>query len=286
MNKISVFANFYIDSEERFLRLKDSFLSFHKANFDSWHINIRGEYKHQVEQFLKNNIKENLMTYFIETDEGWMEDSKTIIKSLRSFLVFIWVEDHICLKSEKKLNNIIDEMYDNQVDNLIYSWFHNGRYKGPLNFLEYQNLKNFSIFESNKKNCEIITSNISNLYYPISQVSIMSLNFFKENLEISKNKIRYNHKIPNNFEKKFNEIENMNFRNAVLHDELFVSIDDDHVCKNSSLISRGLYPNRKSREDMINLRGNVYNLNEKFNYKNLIGFFNSKIKKIYKKYFN
>ena len=56
MNKISVFANFYIDSEERFLRLKDSFFSFYKSNFSSWHINIRGEYKHQVEHVMGKPI--------------------------------------------------------------------------------------------------------------------------------------------------------------------------------------------------------------------------------------
>ena len=176
-------------------------------------------------------------------------------------------------------------MYNNRVDNLIYSWFHKGRYKVPLNFLKFDNLQNFSIFESNKKNCKLITSNISNPYYPISQVCIMSLEFFKKNLEISKNKKRYNHKIPNNFEKKFNEIEDLNFRNAVLHEELFVSIDDDHVCENSSLISRGLYPNRKSREDMINLRGNVYNSSKIFNYNNLIKNLIAKLKWIYKKIF-
>ena len=146
MNKISVFANFYIDSEERFLRLKDSFFSFYRCNFYSWNINIRGEYKQQVESFLRMNVKENLNIYFLDTDKGWMEDSMTIIEEVKSSLIFIWVEDHICIKNEKILNNIIDEMFENQVDNLIYSWFHKGRYKSPLNFLKFQKLKNYYFF--------------------------------------------------------------------------------------------------------------------------------------------
>lgn len=31
MKNFKVFANFYVDTEERFLRLKDSFFSFYKA---------------------------------------------------------------------------------------------------------------------------------------------------------------------------------------------------------------------------------------------------------------
>ena len=34
MKKLTIFANFLINSEERFLRMKDSFKSFEKANID------------------------------------------------------------------------------------------------------------------------------------------------------------------------------------------------------------------------------------------------------------
>ena len=55
MKNFTVFANFYIDTEERFLRLKDSFFSFDKANISEWVINTRGKYKEDV----KNRIKTN-----------------------------------------------------------------------------------------------------------------------------------------------------------------------------------------------------------------------------------
>ena len=48
MKKFTVFANFFIDTEERFLRLKDSFFSFSSADIHEWIINIRGEYKENV----------------------------------------------------------------------------------------------------------------------------------------------------------------------------------------------------------------------------------------------
>ena len=64
MKKFTVFANFCIDSEERFLRLKDSFFSFKDSNIQEWLINIRGSYKEKVKEFLVNNLNENLKVFF------------------------------------------------------------------------------------------------------------------------------------------------------------------------------------------------------------------------------
>ena len=274
MNKITVFANFCIDTEERFMRLKDSFFSFYQAEIDSWCINIRGKYKYNVEKFLKTHLKKNLNVFFLESDDGWMEDSKKIIDGVNSFLIFIWVEDHICLKGNKAFNEVIDEMYVNKVDNLNYSWFHNGRYRTPLKHIDHISNKNICVYDFNKKNYKIIINNIYKLnkshglpnlhpkffYYPINLQSVMSLDFFKKNLDMSKYKIKYDKKIPFNFEKKFNEIEDLEFKNGVLNYELFANIDDDHVFEGSSLISRKLYPDRVSREKMNEHRDSTYDL--------------------------
>ena len=72
MRKFTVFANFFIDTEERFLRLKDSFLSFSDANIHEWIINIRGEYKEHVKEFLENNITKNLKIFFFRIPR-WMD---------------------------------------------------------------------------------------------------------------------------------------------------------------------------------------------------------------------
>ena len=62
MSNISVFANFYINDQERFLRLQDSFLSFFKSNIDRWYINIRGNKKKISYKFFKkvSSIKKTL----------------------------------------------------------------------------------------------------------------------------------------------------------------------------------------------------------------------------------
>ena len=53
MGLLSVFANFRIDSEERLLRMQDSFWSFYEEDIDKWVINIRGDYKKEAGEFLK-----------------------------------------------------------------------------------------------------------------------------------------------------------------------------------------------------------------------------------------
>ena len=88
MNKFSVFANFFIDTNERFERLKDSFFSFNKANINEWLINIRGDYKYDVQKFLNQNVKENLKIFFLESNEGWIEDSLEIIKNNNTDIIF------------------------------------------------------------------------------------------------------------------------------------------------------------------------------------------------------
>ena len=53
MVSLSIFANFFIDSEERLQQMKDSFLSFKSINAQQWVINIRGKYKTEVRAFLE-----------------------------------------------------------------------------------------------------------------------------------------------------------------------------------------------------------------------------------------
>ena len=60
MKKISVFANFYINDYERFLRMKDSFLSFNKAKIDMWVINVRGKFSKKSIDFFNTKLKKKI----------------------------------------------------------------------------------------------------------------------------------------------------------------------------------------------------------------------------------
>ena len=56
MVKYTVFAYFYIDTEERYLRERDPFFSFYKSNVQDWNINIQGKYKNEVKIFSQGHI--------------------------------------------------------------------------------------------------------------------------------------------------------------------------------------------------------------------------------------
>ena len=71
MNKLTIFANFSIDSEERFLRLKDSFFSFRQGNIDNWVINIRGSFREKVKIFFATHITTKVDIFFYESESGW-----------------------------------------------------------------------------------------------------------------------------------------------------------------------------------------------------------------------
>ena len=45
---LTIFANFRIDNEERYLRMQDSFLSFKDISAEKWVVNVRGPYKERA----------------------------------------------------------------------------------------------------------------------------------------------------------------------------------------------------------------------------------------------
>ena len=52
---------------------------------------------------------------------GWVYDTQNLFNNLSTELIFIWVEDHICIKDVNIFNNIINEMYENKIDYLKYT---------------------------------------------------------------------------------------------------------------------------------------------------------------------
>jgi len=77
---LAIFANFFIDNEERFLRMKDSFKSFKEIQPNEWIINIRGKYKFQAGQFLQTELGNKLNLSHLNSGFGWFYDSKKILE--------------------------------------------------------------------------------------------------------------------------------------------------------------------------------------------------------------
>jgi len=256
MHKTSlvVFANFRIDNEERYLRLKDSFFSFKDISAKKWVINIRGSYKEQTKNFLQEHLQDKFYHYDLESKKGWFHDTRIMLKDIDTDFVFFWIEDHISMVKVSKYDEILNEMKGNHCDHLCYTWWHDG-YKKKFSFLEAKETSNLNIYQMNKKNVKIIKKNINQEFYIISCVSITSLKLFKKIILSSHPLLkRWSKETPFDFEKKGSDASFLGFNSAVSKFELFAPIDDNHgQGPGYSLIDRGLYPNRMSRDEIQNL---------------------------------
>ena len=172
-----------------------------------------------------------LKIFFLESKEGWIEDSLEIIKNNNSDIIFFWVEDHICIANFSKINSVVNEMYENKIDYLTYSFFHKGASLDPLEAIDYEKKKEINFFTYNFENYNKIKSwyrkeDIAPEYL-ISCCSFMSIEFLKK-IYYNRKKNKYNKMLPLIL-KSFSESEILPFKNAVLNEEMFVSIDDDMV---------------------------------------------------------
>jgi len=255
-SSLTVFANFFIDNEERLQRMKDSYRSFEKIQPREWIINIRGKLKLETGEFLKKEIGDKVKIFYLNSTFGWSYDSKKIFINISGEYVLNWIEDHILLAPPKILLNCIKEMDKYNVDQLWYSWFlptvlspfdqiekmNQGSY---ITCRKIGNLECAKLREFRKKNGNF------NDFCIVSAQSIMKKSFFQKVLYSNKPYFkRYPRKTPYDFEKRSKDNVSKEIVHAIPNKELFVSIDDDLHNPGYSLISRGLYENRMSRIEL------------------------------------
>jgi hypothetical protein len=250
---LSVFANFRIDSNERFNRLKDSFLSFKDCDIDNWVINIRGNFKNEVAIFLSENIiSTDIQITYLESPSGWIFDSLRLVDSIKNDYVFFWIEDHILTNKTHVLDEVVLELRLNKIDHLHYSWFHFGKNINIFklnNFFETKNLLYKNLKFLNNLQWQFSTKfHYNNYNYLVSCCSISSKNFFIKILECRTPFVkRWPSATPFDFEKRPFDFDILPATIAVPKKELFASIDDDHGQTGYSLISRGKYIKREDR---------------------------------------
>ena len=274
MDKISlaVFSNFFIDNEERYQRMKDSFYSFKDFNPNEWVINIRGKLKNEAGQFLKKEIGDKLNLFYLKNRRGWAHDSRILVKNIKSDFIFFWIEDHILISSIEDFKNCVREMKKFQADQLLYS-FLTKEIKARFDIIKPDKKGNFiTTTRLDKQNCNYIRKKLNKDFYCTSCVSIMTNSFFRIVLDSNKPLLkRWPRYLPFDFEKKSKD----NVKSIIIHSlpnkELFACIDDDRGENGYSLISRGLYKNRISREilkmeeyDFMKRDNNLKNLFKKF----------------------
>jgi hypothetical protein len=138
-----------------------------------------------------------------------------------------------------------------QADQLLYSFF-TKEIKARFDEIMHDNKGNFiTTMRLDKENCNKIRKKLNKDFYYTSCVSIMNNSFFRTVLESNRPFIkRWPRHLPFDFEKKSKD----NIKSIIIHSlpnrELFASIDDERGKNGHSLISRGLYKNRVSRETL------------------------------------
>ena len=247
-----IFANFRIDNEERYLRMKDSLLSFKKIAAKKWVINVRGNYKEKTLLFLKNNLGNKLVYSQLESKYGWFHDTRKLLKEIDSDFVLFWLEDHINLSKIEEYEDIIVEMQQNKCDQLTYTWWY-PEFKDVFSPIKSSESKRLDYFEINPMNIKKLEQLQGRYLIPLSIPGIFSVSFFKKIIQSNHPKLkRWPKATPFDFEKRSTDIEFMNFKHALPKFELFASIDDNNRSKGAyCLIDRGMYENRISREEML-----------------------------------
>lgn len=259
INKITVFANFCIDTEERFLRLKDSFFSINNQAINQWVINIRGSYSQEVLNFLKGELGQLLYASKLNTDDGWMQDSLKILGQVQNRYLFFWIEDHIFLGTSAKFQKFINEIHISNIDYIGYSWFGQGKFLEEfdgISMVEFETLYALTYTSNiNKRRQTNALISINSYSYIISCCGVFEKEFFRKLLNIRRPILpRWSKFTPFNFEKRWDDVFILPINYGVLKSELFASIDDDNKHPGSCLISRRLYPERVERLELLKIR--------------------------------
>ena len=251
--KITIFANFLINNKERFLRMKDSYYSFCGIKPAHWIVNVRGKFKKETINFLRENISQKLDISSVESKNGWIHDTKLLSSNIRTDYLMIWVEDHICMAPIDILKKTIKEVIKFQIDHFIYTWHGDALPYKFDNVAIYKKGEFINSWIFNQNSYSRVKNDSGYDPILINLPSIMKTNFFKKILNCKGPLLkRWPKKTPFDFEKKWKDNFSPSFINSRSINELFVAIDDDSGVKGYSLISRGLYPNRLSREDLLN----------------------------------
>ncbi|MBU1203297.1 hypothetical protein KKH39_04635 [Patescibacteria group bacterium] len=133
---ITIFANIFVNNQRRFQHLKDSFNSF-KDISDNWLINVRGDLREDVIDFLKQSLGNKMVLFELLDDNrpggGWFRNALDMVGEAKHDYILVWNEDHVNLAPQEVYPEIIKEMKENNVDYMMYSWWVFGEYR--KNFL-------------------------------------------------------------------------------------------------------------------------------------------------------
>ena len=246
---LTVFSNFYIDSEERFLRCLDSFKSMQELSVLKYIINVRGQYAVKTIEHLKR-LNPNIETTTLNSGNGWFVDSQELLDKIQTRYVLFWLEDHICMDPEA-VNRVVQSMDSVNADILTYSFWCNGHMRERYKEVSQNDLDLINWFDHDMLANEVIQQSQWKSYI-ISCASIIKGDLFSKIIKDRGSEKRWPKETPFDFEKGPFDTKWLPVRRAIPKSELFASIDDDLSCPGSCLQKRGLYPVREGRRSYAN----------------------------------
>ena len=254
MALLNIFANFFIDTNERYLRMMDSFHSFKDINAEKWIINARGKFAKDTMSFLRDQLGTQLTAHQRHSKEGWFHDTRQMLPDIDGDYIIFWLEDHINMANIDVLNEIVSEMKEKDLDYMFHSFWQKGRLRERYRGVQLTRGRHLDYFEHNVTNNPTIQSNLGGSYI-ISAASICKLSLFSK-IVLSDDPIprRWPIETPFDFEKAPNDTHWLPIKVALPRQEVFASIDCDHGCDGYSLQSRGLYPKREGRKSYADPR--------------------------------
>ncbi|MBI2354869.1 MAG: hypothetical protein HYV06_07560 [Deltaproteobacteria bacterium] len=278
MSTLTVFANFFIDTPERFIRVQDSFKSFRDVKAEKWVINVRGRFADQVTTFLMKELGEKLISFRLHSQDGWFFDTRQMLSAIDGDYVFFWLEDHLNMAETFILDSIVEELKENNADYMYYSFWWGGALRQRYQGIPMTPGRHIDWFNHTVDNNPTIQGNAKEGVFLIAVCSIFKSDLFRK-IVLTDDPVpkRWPKETPFDFEKCPTDVHWLPLQVALPRQELFASIDDDHVHPGSSLISRGLYPCREQRQtyavtNKVSIQGRMGNLLAK-SYRRILSFF-------------
>lgn len=185
---ITAICNIFINSEIKLNLFKETFPLVYPVS-DNWLINIRGKFKNEIINFIKNQKKSKENCIFFENlyDNNWAKSTKEMLKQSKYKYVYIFLEDHFLLKKIHHFKNVIRDMINSKIEYFSYSFFNIGLSVKSADGLAPDYSKYFYSFLLDQKKIKFLKKNNKH-FYPYALTSICTKKYFNKLLEIE-NKI-------------------------------------------------------------------------------------------------
>ena len=158
---LTIFGNLRINSASRLQHMKDSFLSF-KDISDDWIINIRGSFRNEAIEFLKENLGDKLTSFeLLDDKKGWVNNALEMFDSIKHDYVLVWNEDHFNIAPQESYKDIIKDMSEQKAQYMLYTWWMSGKarkvFDDLVNEIDLEKFNNIDIVNLTKKKWRMIT---------------------------------------------------------------------------------------------------------------------------------